>query len=123
MYWNIKVYDSDDGSERETIRGLNATKKDTLMRIFDREGIQAQAMQYNDDGEFVEGGASVNWPSPAPAFDTGDEVVVEKTASVPTATVEDISSVDGELHYTLAWSNGKRNQKPVEEIDRTAMNS
>lgn len=49
-YWNIKVYDSDDGRERETIRGLNPARKHTLMKIFKREGLKAQAMKYNEEG-------------------------------------------------------------------------
>lgn len=61
MYWNIKVYDSDDGSERETIRGLNLVKKDTLMTVFDREGVQAKAMAYDDEGSEMLQSESVNW--------------------------------------------------------------
>lgn len=60
-YWDIKVYDSDDGYERETIRGLNHAKVHTLMTIFEREGIQAQAMQYDDEGSTMLDSESVNW--------------------------------------------------------------
>lgn len=60
-HWDVKVYD-DEGDERETIRGLNSVKKDTVMKIFEREGIQAQSMPYSEDGSFVHGRSeSVNW--------------------------------------------------------------
>lgn len=61
MYWNIKVYDSETGEEQETIRGIHVGHKDTLMRIFDREGVQAQAMAFDDDGEEMLQSESVNW--------------------------------------------------------------
>lgn len=58
-YWNIKVYDED--GERETLRGLPPARAGTLMRIFDREGVKAQAMEYEDDGESMASSDSVNW--------------------------------------------------------------
>jgi hypothetical protein len=60
-YWNIKVY-GDNGRERETLRGLNYARTDTLMTIFEREGVQAQAIPYEEDGTHISGkGFSVNW--------------------------------------------------------------
>ena len=59
-YWNIKVYDEE--RERETLRGLTVARMNTLMSIFDREGVQAQEMPYDADGKFVHGESkSVNW--------------------------------------------------------------
>lgn len=60
-HWSIKVYDT-NGREKETIRNINTVSKDTILQIFDREGIQAQAMPYDSEGSFVEGKSeSVNW--------------------------------------------------------------
>ena len=60
-HWNIKVYDS-NGCERETIRGINTTRKDTLMQIFQREEIQSQAIPYDTDGKYIHGKSeSVNY--------------------------------------------------------------
>lgn len=60
-YWNVKVYNS-KGQERETLRGLTYARMTTLVQIFKREEIQAQAIPYNEDGRIVEGETqSVNW--------------------------------------------------------------
>lgn len=59
-YWSIKVYEDDE--ERETIRGLNVTKKDTLMQVFDRTDIHAKALGYNADGSSMVDSESVNSP-------------------------------------------------------------
>lgn len=59
-YWNLKVYDSDDGTERETLRGLTYARVNTLLGIFDREGIKAQAMEYNDEGSEMLDSRGVN---------------------------------------------------------------
>lgn len=58
-YWDVKVY-GDDGEEKETIRGITASQKITLMQLFDREGIQAQAIAYTEGGT-RRLGESVNW--------------------------------------------------------------
>lgn len=60
MVWNVKVYDGQ--RERETLRGVPVARKDTLMTIFNREGVKAQALKYDSDGEMVES-ESVNWAS------------------------------------------------------------
>jgi DNA-binding Lrp family transcriptional regulator len=52
-YWDVKVYD--DGKERETIRGLTTTVKDTLLQVFDRNGVAAKALPYTKTGEFIDG--------------------------------------------------------------------
>lgn len=60
-HWDVKVYD-DDGAERETVRGLNMTQADILMKIFGREGVQAQSMAFTSHGDYVRGESqSVNW--------------------------------------------------------------
>jgi|AntDeeMinimDraft_4_1070355.scaffolds.fasta_scaffold04638_6 hypothetical protein len=56
-YWNVKVYDGPN--ERETIRGVTTTQKDVLLSVFDREGVKAQAMAYDDEGGFVRGTETV----------------------------------------------------------------
>lgn len=48
-FWDIKVYD--DGQETDTIRGLSFSRANQLMGIFDREGVHATAMGYDEDGE------------------------------------------------------------------------
>ena len=59
-HWSIKVYSS--GREKETIRNINTVSKDTIMQVFEREGIKAQAMPYDSSGSFINGESeSVNW--------------------------------------------------------------
>lgn len=58
-YWNVKVYDED--GERETLRGLSYGRANALMRIFERENVKAQAMEYDDEGEEMLDSESVNW--------------------------------------------------------------
>jgi len=53
-HWNIKLYD-DDGRERETLRGLTYARKETLMQIFEREGVHAQSSAYNDERQWIQG--------------------------------------------------------------------
>jgi len=56
-----------------------------------------------------------------PAFQPGDRIVLEQTASVPTAEVlEIIDGDDGEKMYRLEWSNGTINTRPVAEMDQYA---
>lgn len=55
-------------------------------------------------------------------FNVGDTVILERSASIPTATVRDVFEDDGELKYRLSWSNGNTNIKLVDEIDRQAVN-
>lgn len=57
-YWSVKLYE--DERERETIRGLTTVKKDTLMRVFDRLGVKAQALGYNEDGSSMLESETVN---------------------------------------------------------------
>lgn len=60
-HWNIKVYDQ-SGTERETIRNLNGISKDTILQIFKREDIQAQALPFDSSGSFISGKSeSVNF--------------------------------------------------------------
>ncbi len=53
-HWNIKLYD-EDGHERETLRGLTYARKETLMQIFEREGVHAQSSAYTDDRKYIQG--------------------------------------------------------------------
>lgn len=71
-YWNVKVYDA-DGRERETIRGLTAVRASTLMRIFDREGVRAQSMGFDESGEKMLDSTSVNWDQHSLQSDTDQE--------------------------------------------------
>lgn len=57
-YWNIKVYDED--GERETLRGHTYATVNTLLTIFDREGVKAQAMKYDDEGSEMLDSEGVN---------------------------------------------------------------
>lgn len=55
-------------------------------------------------------------------FEAGDTIQLEKTASVPTAEVQEIVFENGTLHYRLKWSNGNTNTQPVDEMDAKANN-
>lgn len=87
-HWNVKVYD-ESGEECETIRGVGVSRKDALMWIFDREGVQAQSMGYDADGKFISGaGESVNWDYGGCPPDTGSTDDLEE---YPTEALETLS--------------------------------
>lgn len=57
-YWNIKFYNG--YRELETVRGLTEVQADTLMQVFEREGLHAQAIQYDSDGKKMLDSRTVN---------------------------------------------------------------
>lgn len=61
IYWDVKTYD-DQGEERETIRGLTEFQARGIMKILDREGVQAQTRELEKGGGIISS-YSVNWPT------------------------------------------------------------
>lgn len=61
-----------------------------------------------------------------PEFKEGDRIILDKSASVPSGYVNSVFSsdeFDGELAYSITWSNGTVNERLAREMDRQAINT
>lgn len=59
-----------------------------------------------------------------PLFEEGDTLVMDYSASIPTADIVNVSEDEmGAPVYDLEWSNGTKNTHKAEEMDKKAQNT